>query len=720
VSLVLIPVKVRATRADGTFVVGATVRAVLTVAETDDGLVVPGNIVGVTNGAGECTLNLWPNSRGVNGSQYRVEVSGASLYFSGLVTVPEAPNTAWPIALSTLINQPPYPSRTAAETAQLKAQEFMLETKGYRDESVPASAQAVAARNEAVPAAATATVARIAAEAARDSINSTGKVFTSTALGIVGTVNGQSFSVLDAGLLFWIVYKNNGGVALELGRSYTKAYLDQVADLTADRYFLGKKVLFCRADAGGRGGDVITEDGYLYAKFALRGLNGIAVAQAIDGFWELAFTGAVDDLAFSGGMALGGTTDFYYDGKKVVRGWGDLSNRASVVETEDGMVYIPKLSSPSLDLAGVTAPLEVEDYVFSVANIGGKQQLFRTGKTSGVRSQATALGNNSAPRLSSDGSKVVYSTDRNVSREGFFQLLAGTKHGGAVEHPVLPRTTIMPLGDSLTAADYASTVAATLGTALLVPSTDAAAGIGSQNSTQIAARYGALALTCSLAGDTMNAGPSPLTAISAHLISRVADAAGTVRTLRAAILGVSGTLTSTQSPTVVSGALVYAGQWYTYTFTPDVGQALPGAVPAGSALVIDPEARQDSTLLCWVGRNDVGGAAGWQVTLKANIAAIFAAYKPLVRHIGLLSITNSTGEPSGSANYNDIVALNAELAALYPDSFVDVRTAYNAGTATDIPAAANTSDGIHYTAAGKAVIAGAVATFITTKGWYTA
>jgi hypothetical protein len=143
VSLVLIPVKVRATRANGSFVVGATVRAVLTVAESDDGLVVPDNVVGVTDAAGQVTLNLWPNSRGVNGSQYRVEITGESLYFSGLISLPEAPSTAWPVELSTLINQPPYPSRPAAELAQLKAQEYMLEAKGARDDAV-ASAVGIA------------------------------------------------------------------------------------------------------------------------------------------------------------------------------------------------------------------------------------------------------------------------------------------------------------------------------------------------------------------------------------------------------------------------------------------------------------------------------------------------------------------------------------------------------------------------------------------------
>jgi hypothetical protein len=223
VSLVLIPVKVRATRANGTFVVGATVRAVLTVAETDDGLVVPDNIVGVTDAAGEVTLNLWPNSRGVNGSQYRVEVTGPSLYFSGLISLPEAPSTAWPVELSTLINQPPYPSRTAAELAQLKAQEYMLEAKGARDEALAASGK-VASYAELRLYNGTANAVRV-----------TGYLVTTAPSGTVGsfTRDDSDTTSLD----------NNGTVIIDaLGRRWKRNYrnalhlkwFEAVGNFTAD------------------------------------------------------------------------------------------------------------------------------------------------------------------------------------------------------------------------------------------------------------------------------------------------------------------------------------------------------------------------------------------------------------------------------------------------------------------------------------------------------
>lgn len=94
---------------------------------------------------------------------------------------------------------------------------------------VDAAAQKVLATTEKTAAQTARTgaeTARTAAEAARDSVNTTGKVFVDPATGIAGTVNGQTFAVLDASLNFWVVYKNNAGAALEVSRTYTKAYID--------------------------------------------------------------------------------------------------------------------------------------------------------------------------------------------------------------------------------------------------------------------------------------------------------------------------------------------------------------------------------------------------------------------------------------------------------------------------------------------------------------
>lgn len=177
-------------------------------------------------------------------------------------------------------------------------------------------------------------------------------------------------------------------------------------------------------------------------------------------------------------------------------------------------------------------------------------------------------------------------------------------------------------------------------------------------------------------------------------------------------------LRSVQQAAAGGGALPQGGAYYVYTFTPDAGQALPDAVPAATQLIIDPENRQDSVLLIWAVRNNVGSGVGWQDEVKARIAAIVAAHKPLLPRFIVIGGTNAKNEPAGSANYNAIVALNLELAALYGDNFVDVRPAYNAGTATDIPADANTVDDIHYSNAGRIAIANVIIARIQTKGWY--
>lgn len=75
---------------------------------------------------------------------------------------------------------------------------------------------------------------KVAAESARDSINTTSKVFTSaegTSAGIAATTNGQQFSVLSADLLSYGIWRNNSGAALWLSGGYTKAYFDSFSRL---------------------------------------------------------------------------------------------------------------------------------------------------------------------------------------------------------------------------------------------------------------------------------------------------------------------------------------------------------------------------------------------------------------------------------------------------------------------------------------------------------
>jgi lysophospholipase L1-like esterase len=130
-----------------------------------------------------------------------------------------------------------------------------------------ASANAASALSSAASAAASEAAAGLsetAAEAARDAANALGKVFTSTALGIAGTVSGQSFSVLSADLLDLIVYTNNAGVADELLRYKTKAYFRTVFD----EGFMASRVgyLYAWVDSTGALLLGIKTDGTLWSK----------------------------------------------------------------------------------------------------------------------------------------------------------------------------------------------------------------------------------------------------------------------------------------------------------------------------------------------------------------------------------------------------------------------------------------------------------------------
>ena len=470
-----------------------------------------------------------------------------------------------------------------------------------------------------------------------------------------------------------------------------------------------------------------TVDGSIwFVKPAFRGLNGLNITRNADGYIEFDGQGLTfSTLTMDDGAEIVSGDTRYYGSQEVSHALisedEDEQKIAALIVQKNGTVYIPKLTAPALDNAGASAAIDTTSHIFSEGSIGDFRVVTRINKLSGVKSTATPTDSNAfSPRLSEDGTKILYLTDRNGSLETWYQTLSGAKFGGSVEHPVIPNRPILALGDSLTAADYATVVAAAVGTSLLHPSGGPETGIGSQTADQIAARYGAVALTCSITSNQISSGDNLLTAISLQLLSRHSDGSGTVRTLRATIAGVNGVLKSTQSPTSVAGALTFSGQWYSYVFTPDAGQSLPVSVSAGVTLTIDPEARQDSTLLLWMGRNNVTGAnTTWITEVVNRIAEVVAVFKPLVRQIVIIGVTNTTSEPSGSSAHTNIVSLNTQLAALYPDNFLDVRPIYNAGTADDTPAPSLSDDGTHYNVgAGRTAIGNAVANFIISKGWY--
>jgi lysophospholipase L1-like esterase len=100
----------------------------------------------------------------------------------------------------------------------------------FVDVTADGVALAEAAAAGASGSAAASEAAKIASEAARDAINTTGKVFTAeegTAAGIAATTDGQQFAVLSADNTYWTIYRNDSGTALAVGPgNYTKAHID--------------------------------------------------------------------------------------------------------------------------------------------------------------------------------------------------------------------------------------------------------------------------------------------------------------------------------------------------------------------------------------------------------------------------------------------------------------------------------------------------------------
>lgn len=106
---------------DGSAAAGVGVRAHLTHDEVDGGVVVPRLVEGTTDEDGIVDLDLWPNTRGVNGSQYSVvavAAAGWSTLFQGLATVPESGSV---VNLHSILTDPP-PTVDAAQQAVEDAQ----------------------------------------------------------------------------------------------------------------------------------------------------------------------------------------------------------------------------------------------------------------------------------------------------------------------------------------------------------------------------------------------------------------------------------------------------------------------------------------------------------------------------------------------------------------------------------------------------------------------
>lgn len=116
--------------------------------------------------------------------------------------------------------------------------------------------------------------------------------------------------------------------------------------------------------------------------------------------------------------------------------------------------------------------------------------------------------------------------------------------------------------------------------------------------------------------------------------------------------------------------------------------------------------------------------------IKADIARSVASLAPGNNRFIVLSVVNqaSPWERKGSAGYQTIVDLNRDLAATYPDNYLDIRSylvsLYDPSNSMDVadhnddvvPTSLR-ADGVHLNATGAMAVARRVMAFIADKGW---
>jgi len=272
-------------------------------------------------------------------------------------------------------------------------------------------------------------------------------------------------------------------------------------------------------------------------------------------------------------------------------------------------------------------------------------------------------------------------------------------------------------------------------------------GIAGQSADEVALRQGGYLLALTVAGGQIPASGTVVMSTS-QLYAFRTDRAWSCAGYIVADDGTKIPGTLTRTGTSASGAFD-AGNARSFTFTrttAGTATAVTGASPFRST---QGEAGRDATQVIFAGRNDIGYTIPGADVVKRVVAATVAmkersgAKHPRRLVVGTATITS---EKAGTAGYNQVTAINQQLAALFPESWFDLRSylvkqvIYDLGITpttldlsniagdtlppsimanytTDGSGTPSTWDSTHYSPATAAKVAAKLQAVLTAKGW---
>ena len=376
-----------------------------------------------------------------------------------------------------------------------------------------------------------------------------------------------------------------------------------------------------------------------------------------------------------------------------------------------------EIGSKSLRVAEVTAVNGTGDAAW-VEFSGDSYSLRVFDAENAYSGQIGSPNTNHSPELD-DERNVIYVRDS----VRYFQKL-----GEYEERPFLANQLVVGWGDSMTAAGS--------GYGNLFNSDHpeysfSNQGMGGQRAEAIAARTGALPITCRITGNEIPASGSVV--LSGNPTPAILLTSG-VRSLKVSIGGVEGMLEKDASGV--------------HTFTRTSGGAtvtVPDPVSvtvlSGLSNLVSLNDVLERTNIFWIGRNDVGKIDYDEVEVLSLIRAAVDQQRPYCRKLLVVGVTNGIYDLStsqGGTKSSDteaqealeqILSLNSALSDEYGANFIDMMpalqtenpaffTTYNVnGTAYSVLDTTFSDDGVHGNSVGRQAVSDIIYNALQTRGW---